>query len=167
MSHSHGCSGHPNYARWYRMMRRCYEPREAQYRNYGGRGITVCSEWHRVETYLAYVDSVLGPCPGPDYSIDRIDNDGNYEPGNLRWTTRSVQNANQRQRILIGFPAGATGYRGVYRKPGHRYEARMYRGGKGVTLGWFDTAEEAARAYDEAVLARSEYRLRLNLARAS
>lgn len=81
------------YHTWSGMKKRCYNPKEPAYRNYGGRGIEVCPEWKdSFETFL--VD--MGPAPGSEYSIDRINNDGNYEPSNCRWATRGEQNVNKR-----------------------------------------------------------------------
>lgn len=79
-------------------IRRCYDPSDRGYRNYGGRGITVCDEWRDrwvgVYRFLAHV----GLKPAPHLSIDRIDNDRGYEPGNVRWADRPTQMANRRPR---------------------------------------------------------------------
>jgi len=95
---THGdAGGHraPEYQAWANMRDRCFNPRRSTYRYYGGRGITVCDRWwNSYENFLADV----GRRPGPGYSLDRIDVNGNYEPGNVRWATRSQQNANQRPR---------------------------------------------------------------------
>lgn len=80
---------------WANMLQRCFNPRHPSYKRYGGRGITVCLEWRGTShAFLVY----MGPRPGPEYSIDRIDNDGNYEPGNVRWATREQQIANRGPR---------------------------------------------------------------------
>lgn len=77
------------------MKERCLNPECLQWKNYGARGITVCDRWlNSFESFLAD----LGPKPSPEHSIDRIDNDGNYEPGNVRWATPSQQGRNKRLR---------------------------------------------------------------------
>jgi hypothetical protein len=76
------------------MIQRCTNPNEAGYKNYGGRGIRVCDAWlSSFEAFYAHV----GPKLSPKLSLDRIDNDGNYEPGNVRWATRSEQRMNRRR----------------------------------------------------------------------
>jgi hypothetical protein len=85
----------PEYMAWSAMKQRCLNPRNKRFPDYGGRGITVYKEWaDSFEAFFAYV----GPRPSPEYSLDREDNDGNYEPGNVRWTTWPVQARNQRPR---------------------------------------------------------------------
>lgn len=94
---THGLATHPHYFRWQQMVMRCVNPAHPRYADYGGRGIAAFPAWLNGPTeFLAYLDDVLGPCP-PGYSIDRIDNDGNYEPGNLRWADDRTQRANRRR----------------------------------------------------------------------
>lgn len=73
------------------MLRRCTNPSSADWARYGGRGITVCSRWHRFEDFLAD----MGSCPDR-LTLDRINNEGDYEPGNCRWATREQQMLNRR-----------------------------------------------------------------------
>lgn len=88
---THGLSRHPIYNVWVGMYRRCYEPSSDNYKHYGGRGITICDRWHSIEKFVADM------APRPDGGeLDRRDNDGNYEPSNCRWATRSGQMANTR-----------------------------------------------------------------------
>jgi hypothetical protein len=76
------------------MIARCENPNAPKYPDYGGRGIKVCSRW-RGSFEAFYAD--MGPKPGREYSIDRIDVDGHYKPGNCRWATPKIQANNQRR----------------------------------------------------------------------
>ena len=85
----------PEYRAWDSARQRTTNQRYVGWKNYGGRGILMCDEWlNDPAAFIAHV----GARPGPEYSIDRIDNDGNYEPGNVRWATWSEQRKNQRPR---------------------------------------------------------------------
>jgi hypothetical protein len=77
------------------MIDRCESPRNPGYKNYGGRGIAVCVEWHDVTTFIAWIEANLGQRPD-GMTLDRMDNDGNYEPGNVKWSTWSEQHRNKR-----------------------------------------------------------------------
>lgn len=89
----HGQSETWLYLRWAAMVQRCTNPNSKSFVNYGGRGITVCAEWR--ESFAAFAASVGQP-PAPGLSIDRIDNDRGYEPGNVRWATVTEQARNRR-----------------------------------------------------------------------
>ncbi len=89
----HGMEGTKEYRAWRSMKTRCFLPNHPAYKNYGARGITVCDRWmHSFANF--FVDMGLAPESGR--SLDRINNDGNYEPGNCRWATRSQQRRNRR-----------------------------------------------------------------------
>jgi hypothetical protein len=80
------------YQTWASMLARCGNPKDKFWRRYGGRGIHVCERWRRFDHFFAD----MGRKPSPRHSIDRVNNDGNYEPGNCRWATSSEQLRNRR-----------------------------------------------------------------------
>jgi hypothetical protein len=82
------------YRAWHGMKTRCSNPKRSDWKNYGGRGISVCERWASFESFLAD----MGPKPSARHTMDRIDNDGNYEPGNCRWATWDLQSRNKRPR---------------------------------------------------------------------
>lgn len=84
------------YKTWLRMKQRCENPKSGDYSNWGGRGIVVCDRWQTFEHFLAD----MGERPAADATIDRIDPNGNYEPGNCRWAT-PVEQASENRRDLI------------------------------------------------------------------
>ena len=90
-----GVSGHYLYVTWDNMIRRCFNENAHSYSRYGGRGITVCPQWRDSKVFLEFCDTVLGQRP-EGYTLDRIDNNGNYEPGNVRWASAETQLKNRR-----------------------------------------------------------------------
>lgn len=86
------------YTTWQNVIRRCSEPKTVGWARYGGRGISICQKWR--DSYQAFLEDV-GPKPTPKHTLDRIDNDGNYEPGNVRWATRVEQANNNSKTTLV------------------------------------------------------------------
>lgn len=100
---THGRSKSAEYTAWQSMRSRCNNPRVPYWNNYGGRGIRVCDRWN--ESFAAFYADI-GPRPSAEHSIDRIDNDGHYEPGNCRWSTRLEQAQNTRRKRAVMRYAG-------------------------------------------------------------
>lgn len=96
-----GCTKHPLYGAWKNMLNRCENPDNRNYHHYGGRGITVCDEWHEFSNFIKWSDSVGGKPNG--YSLDRIDNNGNYCPENCRWANTKTQSNNKRDNVVLTF----------------------------------------------------------------
>jgi hypothetical protein len=94
----HGLGFTPEYMIWKGIKSRCFNKNEAAYKHYGGRGITICDAWK--DDPVAFINYV-GKRPSEAHSIDRINNDGNYEPGNVRWATPKEQANNQRPRSTL------------------------------------------------------------------
>ena len=95
---THGKSNTLIYFTWHNMLTRCFDKNTKDYDNYGGRGITVCERWRTFENF--YKD--MGNAPS-EMTLDRQDNDGNYEPNNCRWVSRKVQNRNRRNRLTVTY----------------------------------------------------------------
>lgn len=129
---------------WAHMMTRCYNPNHSDYYRYGGRGIIVYEEWRNSpQLYIDYISTLEDFGRDGYNSIDRINNDGNYEPGNIQWATQSMQVNNR------SIPKSKTGYIGVYEKGGSqncvRYRATVYNKGRRVILsGTTKTPQESA-----------------------
>jgi hypothetical protein len=107
--YKHGGSYTSEYKSWSSMKDRCLCITNKDYRNYGARGITICVRW--VNSFENFLED-MGKKPAPEYSIDRKDNNGNYEPGNCRWATKSEQSLSRRKREFC--------------KRGHRFETDGY-----------------------------------------
>lgn len=138
----HGMCHSPEYLIWNQMIQRCYNKNQYSYNNYGGRGIKVCPRW--LDSFVYFHDD-MGNKPSIEYSIDRINNDGNYEPSNCRWATKLDQASNRRERSDNKF-----GHRGICTKilnDGRvRWVAYFWVNNKSVGLGTFNTRIEAINA---------------------
>lgn len=97
---SHGQTNTPEHDAWLAIRKRCNPERAEEHPGYAGRGITICERWQA--SFEAFLQD-MGKRPGPEYSIDRIDNNGNYEPGNCRWAVRKTQQRNMRSNRLVEF----------------------------------------------------------------
>ena len=92
----HGLWNTPEYRSWSQMKARCLNPKAQNYHLYGGRGIKICAQWlNSFPTFLAD----MGKRPSLAYSLDRINNNGNYEPTNCKWSTATEQSNNRRKRV--------------------------------------------------------------------
>lgn len=97
---THGMKKTPEYRAWSSMRSRCLDKAHDAYKNYGGRGITICERWNLFQNFFAD----MGPKPSPKHSLDRYpDNNGNYEPGNVRWATLMEQELNRRTIRVVEF----------------------------------------------------------------
>lgn len=120
----------PTYNSWIAMRSRCYNVNQTTYHYYGGRGITICERWAKFEHFL----EDMGERP-EGTSIDRIDNDGDYEPGNCRWATRSQQAQNSRQSLAVTFNGETRNLREWARLLGmnrHTLRSRLLKAGWSV-----------------------------------
>ena len=95
----HGGSHLPTYAIWQTMKAKCTNPNSTNWHYYGGRGITVCDRW--MESFEAFLED-MGECP-PSHSIERVDVNGNYEPGNCKWIPKSLQARNTRKSVYVTY----------------------------------------------------------------
>ena len=94
----HGMTHHPAFGVWHAMKQRCQDKNHPAYKNYGGRGIAVCEAWDK--SFEAFWQD-MGPTYKRGLELDRIDNNGNYEPENCRWTTKKVNANNRRKSVII------------------------------------------------------------------
>ena len=143
---THGLIGIKLYPIWTEIKYRTLNPKHKYYNDYGGRGITICEEWKN--DFMSFYNWAMSKGYSDELSIDRIDNDGNYCPENCRWTTRTIQNRNQRMK-----KNNTSGYRGVnFHRRGKNFMARISVNKKSIYLGYFQTAEEGAIAYNNYII---------------
>jgi hypothetical protein len=115
------------------MKQRCHNPRNKGYRNYGGRGIEVCGRWR--DSFDAFY-SDMGARPSPRHSLERINNDGPYEPGNVRWATKVEQANNKRDSHRIIFGGRTMSLAEAERESGISQKVLWYR----INKGWPESA---------------------------
>jgi hypothetical protein len=139
----HGQTRTPEYRAWAHMRDRCYRVSDKNYDNYGRRGIKVCDRWMYSFNNF-YAD--MGDKPSKEYSIDRIDNDGDYTPENCKWSSRSEQARNRRSR------KSELGYTGISLHSANRYRVMIGINNKQIRIGDFITLEEAQLARQKAEL---------------
>lgn len=127
----HGMTNSSEYSSWSHMIRRCHNPDSKDFTRYGGRGIKVWDPWREsFEAFFAY----LGPKPTEEYTIERIDSNGNYEPGNVKWATREEQNRNRSCNIHVTID-NVTKTIAEWAKDSPVPAQTIY---KRVSLGWLD-----------------------------
>ena len=145
---THGLSNTRLNRIWRDIKSRTLNSKYKDYLNYGGRGITIYDEWKN--DFMSFYTWAMenGYEENKGLSIDRIDNDGNYEPSNCRWATQTIQTRNQRIR-----KTNKTGYRGVsFVKAKNKYFACLFINKKSKSLGHFLTAVEGAIAYNNYII---------------
>lgn len=146
----HNLTKHRFYSTWHKMLHRCSNPNNKDYKIYGGRGISVCKEWLDVRNFVVWCDLTRPNIEG--LTLDRINVDGNYEPNNCCWADASTQALNKRIQ-----KSNTSGFVGVdFRPSENKYVVRITVLGDRVYLGYFDSIEEA-------VLARDNYIIENNL----
>ena len=135
---SHGMAKSSIYIRWLGIKNRCYNKSHQGYKNYGGRGISICSKWKN--SFIAFYKD-MGDIPFKGATIDRINNDKDYKPGNVRWSTRSQQQFNRRI-----YNNGTSKYKHVYLDKRHNSWVAKIEKPVRVYLGSYRTEEKAHAA---------------------
>ena len=143
---THGLSSNKFYHTWYDMKYRCYNTMRQDYKNYGGRGITVCEEWLDVVNFVAWAEKTYPNIEG--YTLDRIDNDKGYSPENCTWSDKTTQAINQ--RIMKNNKSGYVGV--VWYKPLSKWMVQIMVNRKNKNLGYYQNIEEAVQARDNYII---------------
>lgn len=132
-----GGERHPLFDTYNKMIGRCYNQNDAAYEAYGGRGITVCDRWRfgvGGKTGLAIFIKEMGPRPSSRHSLDREDNDGNYDQSNCRWATKKQQARNRRSNHLVDCDGQAVALSEFCERKGLRFQIINQRIGRGWSL---------------------------------
>lgn len=127
---THGYTGTPEYWAYKHMIDRCYNIKTSNYKNYGGRGIVVCERW--LQSFDNFIAD-MGDKPTKKHSLDRVNNDGNYRPGNCRWALLDVQAANKTYTVRLRVNGEEIHQSGLARKLGITPNAIEYHRKKGLT----------------------------------
>mgnify|MGYP003408147037 FL=1 len=140
----HGLSHNQFYKTWSNMMGRCYNLKNKHYQSYGGRGISVCTDWQELANFVSWAESTyIG-----GMTMDRINNDGNYEPTNIRWADKTTQQLNQ--RIQKNNTSGFVGIN--WYKITNKWVAKIKVNKVDINLGYFNSIEEAVLARDNYII---------------
>lgn len=140
---SHNCANHILFDTWTNIIQRCNNKNNPRYKDYGERGIKVCDRWLDVKNFI----DDMYPTYEQGLTVERINNDGNYEPSNCRWATLKEQSINKRL-----YKNNKTGFRGVsLNATNKKYSSYITINKKRIHLGYFNTAIDAAKAYNNYV----------------
>ena len=143
----HSLTGTRLYSIWKGIKTRTSNNKDRFYKDYGGRGIKICDEWKN--DFKSFYDWAMSNGYSDELSIDRIDNNGNYEPNNCKWSTQIIQSRNQRIKRN-----NTSGYKGCsFDKSLKKYRAYIRVDGKHKHIGLYPTAEDGAVAYNNYIIA--------------
>lgn len=125
----HGFSAFPEYNIWKTIIQRCTDPNCRSFKNYGARGIEICPRWR---AHFEYFLVDCGPKPFNGATLDRIDGTGNYEPGNVRWTTQTNQIVNRKNAVWVDIGNGSIRLIEAARQLGRSYASALQAVRRGV-----------------------------------
>lgn len=125
-----GCSHTPEYRVWNNLKNRCSNPNIPGYKNYGGRGITVCNEWLEFSEFI----KDMGKRPTVNHSLERTDNNGNYCKENCRWATKNEQVRNRRSNIILEYKEEKIILKDLAKRVGLNYQLIQRRLIKGMSI---------------------------------
>ena len=142
---NHNLSNHKLYNTWHKMIDRCTNHKSKKYENYGGRGIEVCDRWLDINNFI----EDMFPSFIEGLTLDRINNDLGYSKENCRWANQNIQSRNTR-KIRAN---NTSGFRGVcWHKKDKKWVARVKVNNNQIILGYYKSAMDAAKAYDNYII---------------